>query len=101
MAIRKKAREDHTSILTESRDYSKYNEVHLRDLLLNIDWNLYDASIDPNEMYEFILKHVKRILEIMCPLRSYRQRKNSGLWMNAEIYRAIRNRIFYVSDEAE
>ena len=66
--------------------------------MLNIDWNLYDASIDPNEMYElFILKHVKGILEIMCPLRSNRQRKSSRLWMNAEIYRAIRNRKFYVS----
>ena len=96
-AIRKKPWENHSTVQSESRDYGKYNLDIFRNLLLNTDWDVFENSNDPNTMYNIIIDRVHEILEIMCPLRKFQHRVNSGRWMNADIFRAIRNRKFYVT----
>ena len=66
-------------------------------LFQNTSFAVFDHSTDPNIMYDILLKGLHEILEIMCPLRKYRCRQNSGPWMNAEIFRAMKYRKFYVS----
>ena len=82
-------RERHTTVYTEFRDYSKYSLPNLRVLLLNTKWDLCNNALDPNVMYDFILSSLYKILEIMCPLRRYKQRLESARWMSPDIHRAI------------
>ena len=95
--VRKKKRESHTAVHKEARDYSKYNLANLRTLLLNLNWDMYNASQDPNVMYEFIVSNLYKILEIMCPLRKFKQRLESARWMKPDIHKAIKTRKFYVT----
>ena len=95
--IRKKKRERHTTAYTEARDYSKYSLGNLRTLLLDLDWDTYDNSQDPNLMYDYILSRIYRILEVMCPLRRFKQRLESARWMGPNIHKAIKTRKFYVT----
>ena len=94
---RKKKREHHTTVTTDARDYTKYSVENLRNLLVNTDWTIYDTIVDPNVMYSIILDRLDEILSVMCPIRQFKQRKLSVRWMTKDIFKAIRNRRFYVS----
>ena len=94
---RKKKRENHKTVNIEARDYAHYNVENLRNLLRNMDWNAFDLSLDPNEMYSILLSRIYEILKIMCPLRNFKQRESSARWIDKDIYATIRTRKFYVS----
>ena len=94
---RKKKREHYKTESVDARDYAKYNVENLRYLLGETNWDAYDASNDPNEMYVILLERLYSILSIMCPLRRFKQRVPSVNWINRDIYKAIRTRKFYVS----
>ena len=48
-------------------------------------------------MYAIILDRLYEILSVMCPVRKFKQRETSVYWMTKDIFKAIRNRKFYVS----
>ena len=95
--IRKKRREHHTTVYVEARDYSKYSIPNLQNLLLDVNWEIFNQSQDPNVMYEIILSALYNILEIMCPLRRFKQCLESTRWMNRDIHTAIKTRKCYVT----
>ena len=91
--LRKKAREKTTYTYRSLRDYKNYDQHILSELLQKrlSDLEFFDCE-DPNILWHYILKSTTDILEIMCPIRRYKQRQVITSWMNAEIYRAIRLR---------
>ena len=93
----KKRREHHRSSYVEARGYKNYSIPNLRNLLLGLDWTIFDVSEDPNIMYDYILTKLYEILQVMCPLRRYKQHSDPARWITADIYRAIRYRKFYVT----
>ena len=57
-----------------------------------LNFDEYEASGDPNVMWEQLYTHIIDILSVMCPYRRYKQRENPTPWINAEIYRNMRYR---------
>ena len=94
---RKKTRERHSTVTIEARDFANYSRENMSNLLMNVDWNLFYSSTNPNVMYEFLLNHVYDLLSIMCPLRKFKQRETNVCWINKDIFKAIRTRKFYLS----
>ena len=91
--VRKKIREHVSYVYREKRDYSNYNSKSFTDLLrtkLNLS-NYLDIH-DPNVLWDLIVTNSRLILEIMCPVRRYKQREKLTPWMVADIYRQIRLR---------
>ena len=92
-AVRKKRRENVTYVYREIRDYSNYIPKNFTDLLrLKLGQSNYYDIRDPNILWELIAKFTCEILEVMCPLRRYKQRENLTPWMVADIYREMRYR---------
>ena len=82
--IRKKTRE---------QVYTNYNAKTFTDLLRNkLAVSNYMQFQDPNELWDLILSCVIDILEIMCPIRRFKQREKLTPWMDASIYRDMRFR---------
>ena len=91
--VRKKDRERISYVYRTLRNYTKYNrEDMIRLMKQSLDRSNYLSIRDPNELWTLILKSINDILEIMCPLRNYKQREVPTPWMTPEIYTAIRLR---------
>ena len=90
--IRTKAREQKEMAWITVRDYSKFDEKLFVQLIKNLDWTLFDRSLDPNEQWCFICSRVSEILSISCPYKHIFSRKYKPLWITPEIYRNIRER---------
>ena len=74
------------------RNYSKYDKNDLITLLRASDWDLFNNSVSPNDQWNIIEDKITDILSIMCPYKKVLTRKNRPLWINQEVFRAIRER---------
>ena len=91
--IRKKSKEHVAYVYCDIRDYTKYNTKEFTDLLRSkLHLSTYLHVHDPNVLWDLIIKATHEILEIMCPMRRYRQLEILTPWMVADIYREIRVR---------
>ena len=95
--IRKKAREKHGHVYRTVRAYSNYNVENLSRLIRSLDWDVFNNLNDVDAMWDFLYKNVYDILTIMCPFRRFKQRAKVTPWLNAGIYRAMRERDKYIS----
>ena len=88
--IRKKMRGKKKKIFKTVRNYSKYDKNDLITLLRASDWDLFNNSISPDDQWHIIEDKITDILSIMCPYKKVLTRKNRPLWINQDIFRAIR-----------
>ena len=90
---RKKSCEHVQYVYSEIKDYCKYNAKSSSDLLHhNLEYCNYIANRDPNVLWILICSNSRDILEIMCPIRRYKQLEHLTPWMEADIYREMRYR---------
>ena len=90
--IRKKMREKKEMIYKTVRNYGKYNKNDLITLLRASDWDMFNNSISPEDQWNIIEDKITDILSVMCPYKKVLTRENRPLWINQEIFRAIRER---------
>ena len=90
--IRKKLREKKDMVFKTVRNYRKYNEKDLITLLRASDWDLFNVSMSPDDQWNIIEDKITEIMSIMCPYKKVLSRKNRPLWINQDIFRAIRER---------
>ena len=64
---RKKLRETKEMCWKTVRDYSKFNEENFITLVRNVDWTVYDRSLDPDAQWLFFKSEILNILSVMCP----------------------------------
>ena len=60
--------------------------------LLNLDWNDFFNSRDPNEMWDMMLDKIKRIADAICPLKSYKVKGKRKPWITNEAIEAIKDK---------
>ena len=92
-SVRKKKRECVSYVYRDIRDYSNYNAEQFTDLLrTKLDLSVYMNLNDPNILWDLMINATGDILQVMCPIRRYKQREILTPWMVADIYREIRIR---------
>ena len=92
-AVRKKNREHVTYVYRDIRDYTNYNPKDFTDLLrTKLEMSNYMNIQDPNVLWDLLHTSSSAILEIMCPVRRFKQREFLTPWMYADIFREMRFR---------
>ena len=78
------------------RQCKNYNYVDFCNLLMEIDWNLYDLEMNVNNMWDMILNKINEILAVMCPMKRVYVRSQKNPWINNEIIRNINERTKFI-----
>ena len=78
------------------RQCKNYNYVDFCNLLMEIDWNLYDLEMNVNNMWDMILNKINEILAVMCPMQRVYVRSQKNPWINNEIIRNINERTKFI-----
>ena len=76
----------------KGRTYKKYDKTLLQNLILLEDWTYYYNLTNTAELWNFIMTLIQKHLDIMCPIKLIRIRKNSPPWITHEIVEAINDR---------
>ena len=76
----------------KGRTYKNYNKINFQNLIKVENWGAYYQLGDPSELWNYILKIVRRHLDIMCPLKYIRFRLDSPPWINQEVIELINDR---------
>ena len=95
--VRKKAREKYNYVYRIVRDLSNFDLQVYRNLLSQTDWTLLLSSDDVEYMWSELYKRMYDVLSIMCPYRRYKQREVVTPWLDATIYKAMRERDAFMS----
>ena len=85
--VRKKDRE---KIVREWK--KKFNRLIFCNLLMDIDWNMYDNEKDVNIMWNMLESKMNEILSVMCPTKRVYIRSHKSPWITQEIIKYINDR---------
>ena len=92
VVVRKKARELKHKETKLIRLYNRHNLEMLGNLLSTTDWSEIDHSNDVDEKWALLLKYVRDIITIMCPLKKIYVRKCQPPWFHKHLLVLIRER---------
>ena len=76
---------DHTEILTQK----------FRESLGSIDWDEYYAIKNPEVAWDFVLDNATKILNDMCPLRTFHIKNYRPDWMTNELIEQTKDRDYF------
>ena len=89
---RKKIREKVVRDWKSIRQYKKFNNDIFCDLLMEIDWNVYDNENDVNRMWDMLLYKINEILSVMCPWKRVYLCSKKSPWITPTIINYINER---------
>ena len=75
------------------RDISKFDPELFKTLLRSNDWDDFFIMDDVENVLLLLVARMYDILIIMCPFRSYKQRRTKTPCLTADIYKMLRNLI--------
>ena len=78
------------------RQCKNYNYADFCNLLMEIEWNLYDLEMNVDNMWDMILNKINEILAVMCPMKRVYVRSQKSPWINNEIIRNINERTKFI-----
>ena len=90
--IRKKRRESHKYVYRTVRDVSNFDCNIFSNLLQHSNWDFVRENDDVEYIWMTLYSRIYDILTVMCPFRKYKQREHVTPWINARIYKAMRER---------
>ena len=76
----------------KGRTYRKYDKGIFQELLIHENWDVFYASTDPTQLWNFILDIIHKHINIMCPIKFINIRTNSPPWITQEVVEAINDR---------
>ena len=87
---RKKTRDTVKKVWKKIRNFSKYDEDIFSTLFLQIDWNEFFYTNNPDSLWDIIHKKMLEILEVMCPYKNICVCEQKTAWFTNEIYECIK-----------
>ena len=89
--IKKKTRNDKSFTYTTGRSYKNYDKDIFHNLIqTNIKWRSYWIKTnDTNILWELMLSIIVESIDVLCPIKMMRLRKNVPGWINRETIEAI------------
>ena len=93
--VHKKSRDVRGSAEFMGRSYRNYNRQNFKDKLQELEWVDYFKINDPEEAWEFIKGRVDKILDDICPLRSFHIKNYRPDWMTNELIEQIKDRDYF------
>ena len=93
--VHKKARDMRKTVKFEGRSYRNFDKASFRDKLLNAGWGEFYAITDPEVAWDFILKKITDILDVMCPIRTFHIKNYRPDWMTEWLIEQIKDRDYF------
>ena len=93
--IHKKGRDTRPSVKFEGRSYRNFNINKFKEMLTGMDWGYVFDLTDPNEAWEYILKNITTVLDVMCPVRSFHIKNYRPDWMTKELIEQVKDRDYF------
>lgn len=91
-ACRKKPRELKTTLSFTGRSYRNYDRDDMCEYLLDLDWNTFHQSNNPDTQWCFIYSALVEYLDIVCPIKTFTIKKESDPWVTTETIELINER---------
>ena len=93
--IHKKGRDSRQSVKFKGRSYRDFDRNTFGEHLLEGDWGEYFSIEDPDIALEFILDRITKLLDDMCPMRSFHIKNYRPEWMTQELIEQIKDRDYF------
>ena len=93
--VHKKVRDVRAKAEFIGRSYRNYNKQAFEDGLADLDWGGYYGIVDAEEAWSFLLNGVKKVLDTMCPLRSFQIKNYRPDWMTDDLIEQIKDRDYF------
>ena len=90
--IRKKPRNKISKITIRGRSYLRYEKEVFQRSLEGSSWELFDASDDPEIMWDIMEKNIIDILDNICPIKDLVVPESKPDWLNDDIIQLMRKR---------
>ena len=58
----------------------------------NQDWEIYNLLDDPNMLWDMMLENIKKSLDEICPLKTFRIEKYKEPWIKQELLQLINDK---------
>ena len=71
---------------------SNFDKNVFSDILQHMNWDFVHDNVDVEYIWTTLYTRLYDTLMIMCPFRKYKQREHVTPWINAVIYKAMRDR---------
>ena len=89
---RKKKREKIQREWKTIRQYKNFDKNTFCDLIMQIDWAVYDRETDVNKMWDLIVDKINEILSVMCPMKRMYLCNKKSVWITPNIIYYINQR---------
>ena len=76
----------------KGRSYKNYDEVLFAQKLLYCDWQPIDDMDNPSDIWNYLVKNIKKILDKMCPLKGFKVRNSNKPWISNELLEHIKDK---------
>ena len=93
--IHKKGRDLRHSTEFTGRSYRNFSSEDFKAKLKELDWNdLYDMN-DPEDAWVFISNNVTKVLDTICPVRTFKIKNYRPDWMTKELIEQVKDRDYF------
>ena len=93
--IHKKSRDTRQSVKFEGRSYRNYDANIFKQRLRGISWeNLFQME-KVEDAWDYILRNITRVLDEICPVRTFHIKNYRPDWMTKELIEQIKDRDYF------
>ena len=88
--IKKKARNNNKETEVFGRSYAKYDSLYFRQLSQNMNWEDFNATQDPEELWVIMNRNIELVLDRLCPLQNLLIPESKPKWLTRDIILLMR-----------
>ena len=92
LVTRKKITLKKEKVEFKGRSYRNYDREAFQERLLNENWVPFFGSNDPNEQWDLMQGIIKKVIDPMCPLKSFKVKEIQERWITNEAIEEIRDK---------
>ena len=92
MVTRKKVALKKEKVEFKGRSYRNYNRENFQGNLENINWDGFYEERDPNRLWELMEGNILKVIDEMCPIKSFKVAKFREPWITNESIEAIKDK---------
>ena len=90
--IRKKNKALNVKLSFKGRSYRQYDREQFQENLANRNWDLFYGSNDVDQAWAYLLNSILEEIELMCPLKNIKIKKQKDPWITNEILELINDK---------
>ena len=90
--IRKKGKTAKTKMSFVGRSYRNYDRETFQDNIINVNWDAFYESVDPNQAWSCLLGIIRNEIDLMCPLKNIKIKKHKDPWISNDILELINDK---------